>query len=402
MKASSTNIQAPEKPQQASAKFLVIGLLASENGSRPSALVALVSCAILLLALPCGAASDENATPPAITLESSPAETRETPNRFGIAWRMTFNVQVGFKNIGAFAARTDPGPATGGNMDRTYDDGFNRVDVTGNNHGSGYGNTTWYWGYDSESQVLPGTSNPQSVVMHSSSSSGTALNDREDDRQPGVEFSYNRELLRCEHWRLGLEGVFGYTELTVEDNAVTTTDVSQINDSYSVPTSGSGQYLPPPGRNATYNGPGSVISSSPTRTTSTTQGRVTGSRSFRADLFSFRLGPYFELPFGKHGAFDLSGGLALMYVESKFGYAESTAVTGLSSYDSAASGWREQLRAGGYAAGTFSYAINDHWSAFAGAQFQDLGKYTHTEGSRTATLDLSRAIFVSLGLSYSF
>ena len=356
---------------------------------------------ILLLptALPCLAAPDSSDTTstPAISLESPAAES---PNRFGLAWRMSFNVQLGFKNVGAFAARTDPGPATGSGVDRTYDDGFNRVDITGNNHGSGYANTTWYWGYDSESQVQPSTSNPQSVVMHSSSSSGTDLSDRSDDRQPGVEFSYNRELLRRDHWRLGLEGVFGYTDLTVEDNAAAITDVSQLADSYSVPASSSGQYLPPPGRNATSEGPGSVISSSPTRTTSTIQGQVTGNRRFRADLFGFRFGPYIEFPIGKRGAFDLSGGLALMYVSSDFSYSEST--SGLSSYDSAASGSRQQWRAGGYAAGAFSYAITSGWAAFAGAQFQDLGKYTHTEGGREAVLDLSRAIFVTISLSYSF
>ncbi len=64
---------------------------------------------------------------------------------------MSFNIQVGFKNSGAFAARTDPGPAFGSAYNRSYDDGFNRLDTTGNNHGTGYANTTWYWGYGNES-----------------------------------------------------------------------------------------------------------------------------------------------------------------------------------------------------------------------------------------------------------
>jgi len=130
---------------------------------------------LLLGALPGLAQPTSPDAPSAISLDSPPADS---PNRFGLAWRLSFNVKVGFKNVGAFPARTDPGPATGGSFDRTYDDGFNRVDTTGNNHGTGYANTTWYWGYDSESQILPSTSNPQSVVMHSSSSSGTELSDR--------------------------------------------------------------------------------------------------------------------------------------------------------------------------------------------------------------------------------
>lgn len=35
-------------------------------------------------------------------------------------------------------------------------------------------------------------------------------------------------------------------------------------------------------------------------------------------------------------------------------------------------------------------------------QGQNKGKYTHVEGTREATLDLSRAIFASVGLAYSF
>jgi len=45
------------------------------------------------------------------------------------------------------SAQCDPGPATGGGIDRCYDDGFVRVDVSGN--AGGY---TWYWGYQNSSQ----------------------------------------------------------------------------------------------------------------------------------------------------------------------------------------------------------------------------------------------------------
>ena len=54
------------------------------------------------------------------------------------------------------------------------------------------------------------------------------------------------------------------------------------------------------------------------------------------------------------------------------------------SFTSAASSSRDELRPGGYAAGAFSYAFSPDWAAFAGAQFQDLGKYTHSEGGRQA------------------
>jgi len=42
----------------------------------------------------------------------------------------------------------DPGPESGGGIDRIYDDGYVRVDFGGN-----LGGLTWNWGYDSPDQV---------------------------------------------------------------------------------------------------------------------------------------------------------------------------------------------------------------------------------------------------------
>jgi hypothetical protein len=361
-----------------------------------------IRCALPLLLL--GALPGRGQLPPPDATAPVPLEApaADSLNRFGLAWGISFNLQVGFKNVGAFAAQTDPGPATGGRFNRTYDDGFNRVDITGNNHGPGYANTTWYWGYESGSQIVPSTGNPQSVVMHSSSSGGAATIGRDDDASPGVEFSYSRELLRHEHWRLGLEGVLGYTELNIEDSAAASAGVSQITDAFAVPASSSGQFLPSPGLGATAQGPGAVIGSAPSRTTSILAGQVAGNRRFRADLFGLRLGPYFEVPLGKKAAFDLSGGFALMYVNSDFSFNETTAVSGLGSISSRASGSHDDLLPGGYVAGAFSYAITRDWTAFAGAQAQDVGTYTHTEGGRQAVLDLRQLVFVTLGVFYSF
>lgn len=37
-----------------------------------------------------------------------------------------------------------------------------------------------------------------------------------------------------------------------------------------------------------------------------------------------------------------------------------------------------------------------------GAPFEDVGRYTQTLHGKQATLDLSKSIFVTIGLSYSF
>jgi hypothetical protein len=51
----------------------------------------------------------------------------------------------------AASAQCDPGPGTGHSVNRCYDDGYVYVDSSGN--AGGY---TWYWGYQSSSQIQNG------------------------------------------------------------------------------------------------------------------------------------------------------------------------------------------------------------------------------------------------------
>ena len=129
---------------------------------------------------------------------------------------------------------------------------------------------------------------------------------------------------------------------------------------------------------------------------------ITGPRDFSADLFSFRLGPYVEIPLSKSIAFALSGGFALMYVNSEFSFDETVTIPGVGSVEHQASGAGNGWLPGGYVAGSFSVALSDAWSFVAGAQFEDVGRYTQTLSGKQATLDLSKSIFVTVGLSYSF
>lgn len=48
----------------------------------------------------------------------------------------------------SWLGQNSPGPATGGVIDRFYDDGFVRVDAAGNP-----GGYTWFWGYQDAAQI---------------------------------------------------------------------------------------------------------------------------------------------------------------------------------------------------------------------------------------------------------
>ena len=357
----------------------------------------LLGCAVL-------AAQAADDTSSGLQLEP-PAENL---NHFAVGYRMGFNIPVRFSGVGLFSAPGhsvlgagnqpgNPGPATGANSNRTYEDGYNQVDSTGNAFG-----LTSYWGYDHASQVQN-----NSVIMHSSTSSGVTTGAQDDDALPGGELSYSRQFLSKAHWRGGLEAAVGYTRLDLNDQQTLSGSASTISDAFALPpVPGGGLVVPPP---PPYQGPyalsqngNPLLNASPTRSTSLTATTITGQRRFEADLYGLRLGPYIEFPISRRVSLQLSGGFALSYITSDFKYTESTLLPGLVTLSSAGSSSHSDWLPGGYVAGTFSVALSDRWGVFANAQFQDLGQYTHNLNGRQAVMDLRNAIFASFGVSYSF
>src|SRR5581483_5892624 len=83
---------------------------------------------VVLLAAASAVLAQTNDAPP-VPLSSPPPPSL---NRFDFSYRAGWGIQTGFKNVGRFGS-SHPGPATA-DTDHTYDDGFNRVDSTGNNH----------------------------------------------------------------------------------------------------------------------------------------------------------------------------------------------------------------------------------------------------------------------------
>jgi hypothetical protein len=342
------------------------------------------------------------ATPPVLAQSPSPDAVSSvnldlppapSPNRIGLSYRMGFNAPVSFKHLGGFPAQSVARNTPDGDR-YNYDNGYVLTDSSGN--AMGY---TRYWGYDSASQVSGDT-----IVMQRSSSAATASSDDHyDSPMPGFELTYNRELIHKKSWRGGLEGAFGYTYMSVHDAGTQPANVTRVNDSYAF--QGTPGEIPPAPYTGGYSRPGSLINASPTSSTTDVlqnAASITGSRDFSANLFSFRLGPYVEFPLSKSIAFTLSGGFALMCVNSELSYNETVTIPDVGSVEHRASGTGTGLLPGGYVAGAFSVALSDAWAVVAGAQFESVGRYTQTLNGEQATLDLSKSIFVTLGLFYSF
>ena len=326
---------------------------------------------------------------PGIRFHSKKAPQR---NQVSVGYRMGINVAVDFKGMGGFAPMTDPGPATGGGVDRFYDNGANQVDSSGNS-----GGVTWFWGYGNGAQV-PGN---DTLVMDSNGSTSRANKlDVDENLTHGPEVTYRRDIDRLWKGRWGVEGSFAYTWMDVQNNSMFNNTVTILSDAYVL----NGVIPPQPPYQGTANGPGPVISDSPQRvTTVSTQGAlVVGTRTFEADLYNFRLGPYWEIPLHDRVAVSLSGGLALTVVDGEFSYRESVSITGAGTRTRAGSDSQTDLAAGGYVAATLVYALREQWDLYGSVQYVNLGHYEQSDADRDAVVDFDDSIYFSVGVGYRF
>jgi hypothetical protein len=338
----------------------------------------------------------ENASsaPAAINLEPSAPEFK---NRIGLSYRMGLNIAVDFKKLGGLGL-SNPGAATGGAVNRNYDNGYNRVDSSGN-----AGNQTWYWGYSSPQSVQGGN-----LVLQSYSTPANATSyNQQGDPQHGFEINYQRELYRKPHWRFGAEAAFGYSLITIDDNSTLHNRVYRTNDTFAL----SGVIPPNSPYNGTFEGPGPVISSEPSsRSTDVLTGAatITGDRHLDGQLFLVRLGPYLEVPLSERFSLFINGGLTLGAGYTKFSFNENVEISDptygvtLTSGHRSGSGSETDFIIGGYGGAGVSYALTEQVGVFASAIYQAAGQVTNSEHGKESVLNLGKSILVSVGVSYSF
>lgn len=311
-------------------------------------------------------------------------------NRFSLNSRIGFNISADFKNLGGFAAQTDPGLATNG-VDHFYDDGFNRVDVNG-----GASTNTFFWGYQNASQV-PGN---DTIVMNSSSAATSAIRDVGDDPQWGAELSYIRQLGDNGDYRWGIEAAIGWADLEFRKNGTSTADITRTTDAYAL----NGNPPPPAPYPGTFGGPGPQIGTSPTRTISTIpNGAVTsGQYSLEAQAYTLRLGLHYETPFNDWLKLQFGGGFAGAYVDSDFSFTEMTTLGGIGSVTRSGTASEADIVIGAYAGAGLTFYITERLTAVAAAQFQHLQDYTQQLAGKEAEIRFDKSIFVTVGVGFSF
>ncbi len=318
------------------------------------------------------------------------ADFDDQRNRFYVGGRAALNVQVEFRNtaaplVGQF------GPPAGGATDRSYFDGFVRVDSSGNAAGE-----TWNWGYDKSSQVLPGDT---AIVHHGYS--GNPWGDTADgneDPQWGGELGYTRVLSEWAGGRWGLELGFNFLSLDLGDDSARAGSVTETSDTYAL-----NGVIPPTAPFAgSFVGPGAVLSDNPTRTTAAVPTRISGNRELTGELYGFKLGPMLDIPLGDWLSAQVSGGLAVALFDGEFSFTERAEVVGGPAWSATGSASGSEWLLGGYVRGQLTGRLSDHVGVYAAAEFQALESVQLDAVGRSAELDLSSSALFSLGLNFRF
>jgi hypothetical protein len=210
--------------------------------------------------------------------------------------------------------------------------------------------------------------------------------------------TYNRELGVKGRVHYGVEGTFGFFNVSITDTDPLPGTTTVVTDSFSL----DGQIPAAPPTGYTFEGPSQVISSTPSRTVTSTSGTgVAGTRTVDANVYGFRIGPYMDVDLGKDWFLTFSGGLALAAVDAEYDLFESVSLPSGNDLRGGSDDNTDWV-VGGYVSGQVGYAISKNLSLFVGGQYQALGDVQENIGGTEMILHLGGAVSGVAGVSVSF
>jgi hypothetical protein len=315
----------------------------------------------------------------------------EQKNRAGLSIRPAFNIKANFSNLGGAPPRTDIGPAAS-RENHDYDDGYNRVDSTGNADG-----TTWYWGYELPSQALE-----DGMVSMSSTyaEQGGAISEVTDDPHWGGELTYMREIGWNNSYWYGLVVGLSWHELRFSQDQSFSYAAVRITDTYVLP----GDLPAAPHRGQFEDIDGPELGDTPARSSAPVPGGATtiGTYDYEASAYTLRAGLLFETPFSDSLDLQFGGGVLGTMIDGRFSFRETTVVTSLQPYSTSADQSSTSFAGGGYAEVNLALRVSKGVYAFAGAQYLILTDISQTAAGRKVQLDAKNGIVATAGMNFAF
>jgi len=303
-----------------------------------------------------------------------------------------FSLSADFSVSRAFdISRSQPGAAGVSGVDHFYDDGYVRVDQTGN--AQGY---TSYWGYDNPAQISGDT-----LIMHSSRAFAAAegTGSKGDSEAVGMEFVYGGLPWRHNDAKIGWEFGFGYLPTSVDANHALDGNVLRTVHAYDL-----GGIVPP---GWPYQGGSSGIG--PTIHDLATAlpddvatALLAGHQTLDTDLFLFRLGPTIHWDLSRRAALSVSLGAAMGFLNGGLKFQDTLAVDDGSTAFNTGKVKDSDVSFGGYLNTTFLYRVEEHGDIYISLQYLPMSSFTIEGSGRRAELDMMSSVFISAGINWPF
>jgi hypothetical protein len=311
------------------------------------------------------------------------SENDDWTRHFRIGAMVGLNISANFSMKGKF---TIPGNNAASGI---YDDGYVRVDDTGN--AQGY---TSYWGYNNQSQLVGST-----LTMHSTTSySASGSSEESGSAFPGFDMAYGGNLWDWGRTRIGWDLGFGLVPINITDNqTITGVSVNQTVYKFNTGT------INVPG--APYQGPHNsagnpTIFSNFTSYNTTNSGTITGSHTLDVMLYTVRLGPSLYWDLNQYLGLSAGVGPAVGIVSGSLKYNDTintgTSVSNKGQIDAT------DLVYGGYVNASLMYHLEKNGDLYLGVQYMSLGNATISGGGRQGQLNLGGQVYITAGINWPF
>lgn len=329
--------------------------------------------------------------------EPSPANEAYPQWSFGMGGSWMPGLNADFGGFGRFESPNRLKPA-GGGRNYNYDDGFVRVDSSGNAN-----NLTWNWSYENSSQYQPAKGGTIDLSITNSRADASAT--ERDDGSLGMEIFALREmgpvslpLANAPATTWGIRLGFGFTHVGIRSGSDLETNLLTTTDSFQL-----GGIVPPPAPYAgSFGGPGPLIGDSPIRTTSESVAWVSGGREIDVDLGVFNCGTYISASVNPKVNLLAEAGLSLGLASGSYEFDSTTVVSGLGAQTDSGKDSQSTLLPGIYAGVSATYQFCEAWSGYASARYQLLDSMDFDSSGTTASLSFESAFVISLGLVHPF
>ena len=304
-----------------------------------------------------------------------------------------FNIKTSFKMNGTFGiSGAAPGPAGVGGANHIYNDGYVKVDSTGDK------NLTWNWGINSAAQLQ----NNQ-LLMHSTDNFTTsAASEGKDSTFVGFDMAYGGIFWRQDRLRIGWELGFGLLPISVSDNSTMSARARQSTYAFNTGGIDLSTLVPNLPYRGTSQGPGPEIQNKATLVSTTPEtATLTGTRTLDVVFYAFKLGPTLYWDLNRYTALEIGAGPALGLVSGNLKYNETLLLSTGNTPNVGQIGATE-LTYGGYINAMVSFHTVRNGDLYIGAQYMPMGNVKVSGNGRQADLNLSGQIYISAGINWPF